>query len=95
MVKQFGPSKYKYVNKVNRNRHGKKINKWMGRIPIYRHGTAWGSKLYDTEREAAIAVDMAFLRIGKKPVNILKLVKSDLRELAPEKQPTYGRNRPN
>lgn len=75
MGKRYGPSKYKYVTKSNRDRKGEKINKWMGCIPNYRDGAAW-SKLYDTERQAAIEVDRAFIRIGKKPVNILKKIES-------------------
>lgn len=30
------------------------------------------SKFYDTEKEAAICVDMQFIQIGKNPVNVLK-----------------------
>lgn len=30
------------------------------------------SKFYDTEKEAAICVDMQLIKIGKNPVNVLK-----------------------
>ncbi|GAH84606.1 unnamed protein product [marine sediment metagenome] len=75
MVKQYGPSKYKYVVKVNRDRNGRKVNIWRAFIRDYRPGKHWSMDC-DNEREAAIEVDKAFIKIGKDPVNILKKAES-------------------
>lgn len=40
--------------------------RWIGRM------VSGNSKPYDTEREAAIAVDMSYINAGREPQNILK-----------------------
>jgi hypothetical protein len=40
--------------------------RWIGRM------VSGNSKPYDTEREAAIAVDMSYINAGLEPINILK-----------------------
>lgn len=40
--------------------------RWIGRM------VSGNSKPYDTEREAAIAVDMSYITAGREPQNILK-----------------------
>mgnify|MGYP003628723288 CR=1 FL=1 len=42
-------------------------------VSRYNNGNTWATrKVYDTEREAAKAVDMILISMGKEPVNILK-----------------------
>ena len=72
MVKRYGPSKYKYVIKVNRDRNGRKVDIWRAFISNYRSGKHWSMDC-DTEKQAAIEVDKAFIRIGKDPVNTIRL----------------------
>lgn len=56
---------YKYVQSCTHTRQPGKLF-WVTNLPgVTRKG-------YDTEREAAIAVDKYFIGRGKKPVNILK-----------------------
>jgi len=61
--------KYKYVSiyKVNDGIFYRALF-----VRTYKYGQYSGSKLYDTEREAALAVDKYLLSIGRNPVNILK-----------------------
>ena len=71
-IKRIAPSKYKYVYKVSIHKHGKRReNKWRAAISNYHHGRCW-SAICESERDAAIMVDKALLRIGRDPVNILK-----------------------
>jgi hypothetical protein len=56
-------SEYKYVA-YKANRYGKKG--WEVKIPNC------PVRFFTTEREAAIAVDKEFIKLGKEPVNILK-----------------------
>ena len=57
-------SKYKYVNIEPNN----------GRV-YYRIGVPnYSKKRFNTEREAAIAVDKILIEQGKEPVNILKKI---------------------
>lgn len=58
-------SKYKYVNIEMRGD--------VEHFVLNMAGVS--SKRYKTEREAAIAVDMQFIKQGKEPVNILKRTK--------------------
>jgi len=74
--KHIGPSKYKYVSRCERWREGKFIETgWIAVISEYgkysKQGMGW-SKFCIDERQAAIAVDEAFLKVGREPVNILK-----------------------
>ena len=65
-------SKYKYVYDTSTFRRNGKISpavKWQ--MKIYHDGTII-RKFFETERDAALAVDMALIRIGRDPVNILK-----------------------
>ena len=64
-------SKYKYV-KLSKRRLSKNTKRWEAYF--YQDGQAF-SKMFDTEREAAIAVDTHLIKIGKEPVNILKPLK--------------------
>jgi len=57
-----GKSKYKYVLKF---RDTQMTIRWSCNLPKYKH-------TFDTEREAAIAVDKELIKRGKEPVNILK-----------------------
>jgi hypothetical protein len=59
--KAGGKSKYKYVS-LEWDSNGKE--RWIINIQGNR-------KPFDTEREAAIAVDKKLISIGKEPVNIL------------------------
>ena len=59
-------SKYKYVS----CRKVKDIFIW--RAQFYHKGKNLNSKLYKTEREAAIAVDLFMINTGRPPINILK-----------------------
>lgn len=59
---KYTKSKYKYVQNLNMN--GKDY--WTTNIK----GVA--KPKFETEREAAIAVDKYFISKGKKPINILK-----------------------
>ena len=62
---KYKPSKYKYVSIHLR-----------GDVEYFVLNMAGvSSKRYKTEREAAIAVDMQFIKQGKEPVNILKRTK--------------------
>lgn len=71
-------SKYKYVSKVGLKDHKRIKIKWRAQISDYNRLSKGKSPyssycgFFDTEREAAIAVDKAMLRIGRNPVNILK-----------------------
>ena len=60
-------SQYKYVYKYVSRKDGEV--KWMARVHSdFNNGN---TKDYDTEREAAKAVDVFLLNQGKEPVNIL------------------------
>lgn len=59
---KYEGSKYKYVKRLHCNDH----SYWAMNI------TGVTKKSYPTERECAIAVDLYFIKIGKKPLNILK-----------------------
>ncbi len=71
-IKYIRGSSYKYVSLVKIEANGRHSLKWKVYIPYYKDGRSY-NKLLDNEREAAIAVDKAFIRISKDPVNILKL----------------------
>ena len=58
-----GGSKYKYVV-LYADEYGKE--RWFAKV------RGFTTKEYETERDAAIAVDKMFLSKGKEPVNILK-----------------------
>ena len=66
-------SKYKHVSACNPSDSNfcsiTKGRKWVGQI-------LWGMGIwvayFETEREAAIAVDKKLIEIGEEPVNILK-----------------------
>ena len=74
MSKRFFTSeKYSNVYRTLIDSKGRRLKKpWYGSISCYLHGEQWHSKYYESERGAAIAVDMARIRIGKEPRNILK-----------------------
>jgi len=64
----IGGSQYKYVRKklneiTNKVYYAAEVSK-VSNIKHY--------SIHETEREAAIAVDKAFIQNGKDPVNILK-----------------------
>ena len=54
--------KYKYVHLILYNG----VEKWQSAL-----GAFGGSKVFDTEREAALNADKRLLEKGKEPVNIL------------------------
>ena len=60
-------SQYKYVYKYVSRKDGEV--KWIARF--YSTFNGGNAKGYDTEREAAKAVDVYLLNQGKQPVNIL------------------------
>jgi len=64
-------TKYKHVyfSKFLINRRGDAILLWMTLIG---HDHTHWCKRFTTEREAALAVDMKLIEMGKEPVNILK-----------------------
>lgn len=66
ITKYLGASKYKYVTMVEY------CGAVMWNARMY-HGTG-NCKLYKTEKQAAMAVDMSLIKQGKEPVNILKRV---------------------
>ena len=55
-------SKYKNVHKIIQKDGGVR---WAAKLPRT-------EKYFDTEREAAICIDMSRIRKGKEPCNILK-----------------------
>ena len=59
---KYEGSKYKYVKRLHTNDN----IYWALNIPNVT------KKSYPTERDCAIAVDLYFISIGKKPLNILK-----------------------
>jgi uncharacterized protein YegP (UPF0339 family) len=62
-----GGTKYKYVVKYI-DCYGEERF-----VTRYNNGNTWSTrKIYDTEREAAKAVDMILIAMGKEPINILK-----------------------
>jgi len=61
--------KYKYVS-IYKVKDG--IFYRASFVRTYKYEQYFGWKLYDTEREAALAVDKYLLSIGRNPVNILK-----------------------
>ena len=59
---KYGKSKYKYVQQIAPTTDK---NYWMITLPNVCR------KTYDTEREAAIAVDKYLIGKGKDPINVL------------------------
>lgn len=67
------PSKYKYVQKCLDMRGD--LMGFMALFTVYNSISGYkgaNSKIYPTERAAAIAVDLHLIKHGKNPVNILK-----------------------
>lgn len=62
-------SNYKHVCYAALNRSGH-YEYWQGYLTMP-NGKQW-NKLCKTEREAAIAVDIKLIELGREPVNILK-----------------------
>jgi hypothetical protein len=62
-------SKYKYVQCRKSNVTGHIV--WSSRI-LDLFGKVSNSKLYESERDAAIAVDINRINVGREPVNVLK-----------------------
>jgi hypothetical protein len=60
-------SAFKYVHK-NTYKNGQ--IRYESRFKIISTGRHWGA-IFNTEKEAAIAVDIKLIEIGKNPVNVL------------------------
>jgi hypothetical protein len=60
-------SKYKWVYELKNKRTGDVV--YLARMYS---GHLEGKKMFDTERDAALAVDRFLIGKGKEPVNILK-----------------------
>jgi hypothetical protein len=60
---------YKYVYCVEFYNHGKPQKKWQVHLPKYNF-----YNFFDSEKEAARAVDLKLIGMNKKPINILKSV---------------------
>lgn len=65
-MKFVSGSRFKYVSRVSAS------GKLYWKAAIYSRGKVVNSKLFATEREAAICVDKHFINQGKEPVNVLK-----------------------
>ncbi len=70
-------SKYKHVYWTEQNRRAKSNGKSLERIASWcvhlnKKGMKISNKRYTTEKEAALAVDMMYIKHGFEPVNILK-----------------------
>jgi len=69
-MKQVKSEKYKYVYRVTGSGRTGQSEYWKAYFTI--KGQYHNSKLYTSEREAAIAVDRKLIEHGREPVNILK-----------------------
>lgn len=78
LFKRVGGSIFKYVRNCHRFDNGLQKEYcivWEAILPASQTFTGYKwSKMFDTERDAALAVDRKLISLGKKPVNILKRV---------------------
>jgi len=74
MPRKNSSSKYKYVYFSPNTPVSELVWKALPAIAILGKSKCIGGKRFKTEREAALHVDMMFIRHGLPPVNILKPV---------------------